>query len=83
VAAEALRDAFEPPSIIGRWDRSRFLAITAGLPETTVEAMLDHACAKIGGDVRFLLSALDAGDNLEDLPSTQLHPHAKTAILAD
>jgi CheY-like chemotaxis protein len=83
LAAETLRDAFEPPSFLGRWDRSRFCAITAGLAETTVEAMLDRAAAKIGGDVRFLLAPLHAGDNLEDLLAAELHPREKTAILAD
>ena len=83
-AADVLRRAFETPSVIGRWDRSRFCVITAGLTATTVEALLHRAAAKIvAGDVRFSVTPIDPRDNLEDLLASEQRPRAKTAILAD
>jgi two-component system, cell cycle response regulator len=82
-AAEVLRSVFEAPSVIGRWGRSRFAVITAGLTRTTVEAMLNRAAAlMVAGDARFAVRSLDPGDNLEEMLADE-HAHAKTAILAD
>jgi DNA-binding response OmpR family regulator len=82
-AAEVLRSVFEAPSVIGRWGRSRFAVITAGLTRTTVEAMLNRAVAlMVAGDARFAVRSLDPGDNLEEMLADE-HAHAKTAILAD
>jgi DNA-binding NarL/FixJ family response regulator len=82
-AADVLRSAFEAPSIICRWDGCRFCVITAGLTETTVEAMLHHAAAEMVASVRFSVTTLNPNDNLEELMAGQLHTRAKTAILAD
>jgi DNA-binding response OmpR family regulator len=83
-AADVLRSAFEAPSIIGRWDRCRFCVITAGLTETTVEAMLHHAAANmLATGVRFSVTPLDPRENLDAVMAGQLHAPAKTAILAD
>jgi DNA-binding response OmpR family regulator len=83
-AAELLRIAFEAPSLIGRSDRCRFSILTAGLTETTVEAMLHHAAAKmVAPGVRFSLTAVDPCENLEAILTGELHARAKTAILAD
>jgi DNA-binding NarL/FixJ family response regulator len=83
-AAEVLRTAFEAPSILGRSDRSRFCVIANGLTETTVEAMLHHAAAKmVAQDVRFSLTPFHPGDNLEELLSSDIRMKAKTAMLAD
>jgi DNA-binding response OmpR family regulator len=83
-AAEVLRTAFEAPSILGRSDRCRFCVITTGLTETTVEAMLHHAAAKmVAQDVRFSLTPFHPGDNLEELLSSDIRMKAKTAMLAD
>jgi len=82
-AAEALRRAFEAPSVIGRWDRCRFCVITAGLTETTVEALLHRASAKLSSAMRFSVTPLDPRDSLEEILSGNLLVRAKTAILAD
>jgi DNA-binding response OmpR family regulator len=88
-AAEVLRNVFGAPSVIGRSDRSRFSVITAGLTRTTVEAMLHRAAAKmVAGGVRFSVTPLEAGDNVEELlagepVSGRQRGHSKTAILAD
>jgi DNA-binding NarL/FixJ family response regulator len=83
-ATEVLRSAFEAPSVIGRWDRSRFCVITVGLTETTVEAMLHRAAAKIvPGAVRFSVTPLDPRDNVEEVLASEQRSRAKTAILAD
>ena len=83
-ASEVLRLVFEPPSVIGRWDRSRFAVITAGLTETTVHAMLHHAAAgMIAGGVRFSVDVLRPTDDLEEVLTEELRGRSKTAILAD
>ena len=83
-AAEVLRMSFGPPSVIGRWDRSRFCVITAGLTETTVEAMLHRAAAEmIASGVRFAVTPLDSSNNLEEALAGEQHARVKTAILAD
>lgn len=83
-AAEVLEIAFEAPSVIGRWERDRFAIIAAGLTETTVEAMLHHAAAEmLASGVRFSVTALDPGADLEEALAGGLRVHAKTAILAD
>jgi DNA-binding NarL/FixJ family response regulator len=42
-AAEVLLATFEPPSVVGRWDRHRFCVMVAGLNETIFEARLNQA----------------------------------------
>jgi PleD family two-component response regulator len=81
--AEVLRNVFEAPSVIGRWDRSRFAVITAGLTHTTVEAMLNRAAAQmVAGGTRFWIRRLDPCDSLEGMLADE-HARSKTAILAD
>jgi len=81
---EVLRGAFEAPSVIGRWDWSRFCVITVGLTETTVEAMLHRAASKIvAGAVRFSVIPVDPRENLEELLAGEQRTRAKTAILTD
>jgi GGDEF domain-containing protein len=82
--SEVLRRAFEPPSVIGRWDRNRFCVITVGFTETTVEALLHRAAGRIvAGDVRFFVAPLTARDNVEEILASEQRSRAKTAILAD
>jgi PleD family two-component response regulator len=82
--ADVFGTAFEAPSIIGRWDRSRFCVITTGLTTTTVEAMLHRAAAKVvAAGIRFSVTPLDPRENLEEVLAGELRAHAKTAILAD
>jgi len=92
--AEVFGAAFEPPSIIGRWDRCRFCVITAGLTATTVEAMLHRAAASVmDAGIRFSVTPLDPRENVEEVLagellsdgflSDQRHTRVKTAILAD
>lgn len=81
---EALRSAFTPPSVIGRWDRCRFCVITAGLTQTTVEALLHRAADKVvAGALRFRVTPIDPGDDLEEVLSGGQRSREKTAILAD
>jgi DNA-binding NarL/FixJ family response regulator len=83
-ASEVLRIVFEAPSVIGRWDRSRFAVITAGLTEINVEGMLTRAATEmVAGGIRFSVTPLDSDDKLEEMLARQPHGRAKTAILAD
>ena len=87
-AGEILRAAFEPSTLIGRWDRFSFCVLTMGLTSATVEALLHHAAARIGGaSVRFSLVPLDPREDFEELLAgllvSQARPQAKKAILAD
>jgi DNA-binding response OmpR family regulator len=81
-AAEILAGVFEPPSVIGRWDRSRLCLITAGLSDTTVGDRLRRV-AEIAGSAEFSVTPLEPGHNLEELLSIEFRSLAKTAILAD
>ncbi len=79
-AADALRCAFEPPALIGRVGRTRFALMTAGLTETTLEALLNRTALAIenaarvdgrsSGSVRFSVaqihSDVDRVDKLVD-----------------
>lgn len=76
-AAEALRDSFESPALIGRVGPCRFGLITSGLAKTTVEALLNQAAAGIESaaistgrswaTVRFAATELDGEGSLEEL----------------
>jgi PleD family two-component response regulator len=46
-AADVLCSAFEPPALVARVGRSRFALLTAGLTETTLEALLNRAALDI------------------------------------
>ena len=46
-SAEALRAVFGPPTLIGRLEPARFGLVTAGLTDTTVEALLNRAALTI------------------------------------
>jgi DNA-binding response OmpR family regulator len=70
-AADALRDAFQAPAIVGRWDRRRFCVLAA-------EPALHRAAASLPSVIqRFSITSL------EDLLDRELPFRAKTAILAD
>ncbi len=79
-AAELLRSAFGPSSIIGRWDRSRLCVIT-DLTEATVRAMLRRGADVIG--FQFSVSPLDDAENLEENLAGNVRAGVKTAMLAD
>jgi CheY-like chemotaxis protein len=76
-AAEVLGSTFEPPALVGRVGRNRFGLITAGLTETTLEALLNRAAvatenaATLGGrpsgTVYFSVAEIHAGDNLHEM----------------
>jgi DNA-binding NarL/FixJ family response regulator len=51
-AAEVLGSAFGPPALIGRIGRNRFGLMTAGLTETTLEALLNRAALAIESAAR-------------------------------
>ena len=75
-AAEVLGSAFEPPALVGRVDRSRFALLTAGLTETTLEALLNRAALDIenvarewerpSSKVRFSVALVRQDANLHD-----------------
>lgn len=77
-AAQVLRSTFEPPCIIGRWDRSRLALVTVGLAAREVEMMLARVSA-----IHFTVARIESGDSVEEVLTSLLRPHAKTAILAD
>ena len=76
-AAEVLREAFEPPSLLGRVEGCRFELIAVGLTPTTVEALLNRVAARIedaiasGGRpparVSYSISELDLDSSPEEL----------------
>jgi DNA-binding response OmpR family regulator len=69
--AEALRRDFQPPAILGRWDRSRLCVLAA-------EAALQRAAVQLAsGILRFSIATL------EQTLNGDLRLHSKTAILAD
>lgn len=81
--AEVLAANFQAPSLIGRWDRSRFCVLAAGLTDTTVEAILHRALPL---NLHFFVTPLELGDSLEDVLDGDLRDQrleTKTVILAD
>jgi len=98
-SAELLRVAFEPPALIGRLGPARFGLITAGLTETTVEALLNrtaHAmeeAARRDGHpltVRFSVAGIDRYTDLDEILghngdefAGKTHRRSKTVMLAD
>jgi GGDEF domain-containing protein len=74
-ASEELRCAFEPPALIGRVGRTRFALMTAGLTETTLEALLNRTALAIenaarvdgrpSGTVRFSIAQIHSDVNVE------------------
>jgi GGDEF domain-containing protein len=76
-ASEVLREAFEAPCLLGRVDPCRFGLMAVGFTETTLEALLNRAAARIenataagGGlhaSVRFSIAALGSDTNPEEL----------------
>jgi DNA-binding response OmpR family regulator len=75
-AVEALGAVFKPPALIGRLGRSRFGLMTAGLTETTLEALLNRAVLAIedsdrsdgrpSATVRFSVAPMDPSVSLEE-----------------
>jgi GGDEF domain-containing protein len=75
-AAEALRAALEPPSVVGRWDRRRFCVLAS-------EPALDRAAAQLPHSLlRFSTVKLEELLKAE-LLNGESPLHAKTAMLAD
>ena len=70
-AADTLRDAFQAPAVVGRWDRRRFCVLA---PEST----LDRFTARLPDSIQRC-----SVTNLEELLDGEYPLHAKTAILAD
>jgi DNA-binding NarL/FixJ family response regulator len=81
-AAEVLGSAFEPPALVGRVGQSRFALLTAGLSETTLEALLNRAALDIenaarewerpSGTVRFSVAPVHQHSNLQDASLDQM-----------
>jgi PleD family two-component response regulator len=76
-AAEVLSSAFETPSLVARVGQSRFGLLTAGLTETTLEALLNRAALDIenvarererpSGTVRFSVAPIRQDASLEKM----------------
>jgi PleD family two-component response regulator len=75
-AAEALRGALDPPSVVGRWDRRRFCVLAS-------DPALHRAAAGLpDGLLRFSTASIE--DLLKaELLNGEIPRSAKTAILAD
>jgi PleD family two-component response regulator len=81
-AAEVLGSTFEPPALVGRVGQSRFGLLTAGLTETTLEALLNRAALDIeyvarewerpSGTVRFSVAPVHQDANLPDASLDQM-----------
>jgi len=76
-AAEALRDAFEIPAIIGRLGRHRFGVIPAGMTEAATEALLMGAARQVPGKVHCWVAGFDPEIRIEEQLGEE------TAMLAD
>jgi DNA-binding response OmpR family regulator len=70
-AGDALRQAFQAPAIVGRWDRRRFCVLAP-------EPALDRAAANLPNGIR-----RSSVTNLEELLVGEYPLRAKTAMLAD
>ena len=71
-AAETLRDAFEAPALLGRWDQRRLCVLAPG-------AALHRASGHLtGGGLQFSITSLEEVTGSGGSP-----PLAKTAMLAD
>ena len=91
--AEVLASAFEPPALIGRVGQNRFSLMTAGLTETTLDAMLNRAALAIeepSGTVRYSVAELREDVSLEEMLGQDgnefaegAHRRTKTVMLAD
>ena len=81
--ADALRLAFEPPSVIARWSADRLVVLAAGLSETIVDAMLQRVARRFPGMMQFSIEPIEVGDDLDEVASRTFSLRAKTAILAD
>lgn len=76
-AAEVLGSAFESPSLVSRVGQSRFGLLTAGLTETTLEALLNRAALDIENvarewdrpscTVRFSVAPVRQGASLDEM----------------
>jgi hypothetical protein len=89
---EALRDVFDAPALAGHLEPCRFGLIIPGMSESTAESLLEAAAAHIESacspsavEVRFRISELNPGDDLEELLAARELPacDAKTVMLAD
>jgi PleD family two-component response regulator len=80
--AEMLGSAFEPPVLVGRVGQSRFGLLTAGLTETTLEALLNRVALDIenvarewerpSGRVRFSVAPVHQDANLQGASLDQM-----------
>jgi len=76
-AGEVLASTFQPPALIGRVGRNRFALMTAGLTETTLEALLNRAALDIqnadreyfhcSGAVRFTIAQVREDVDLDQM----------------
>jgi CheY-like chemotaxis protein len=91
--AELLGSTFEPPALIGRVGQNRFALMTAGLTETTLDAMLNRAALAIEeppGTIRYSLAEIRADASLDEMLGHDgsefaegAHRRTKTVMLAD
>ena len=76
-AGDVLASAFQPPALIGRVGRNRFALMTAGLTETTLEALLNRAAIEIenaaqqyfhaSSEVHFSVRQIQGDADLDDM----------------
>ena len=88
-AEEVLASAFQPPTLIGRVGRHRFALMTAGLTETTLEALLNRAAIEIenasrqyfhaSGEVRFSVRQIQEDVDLDEMLGRDGHEFAESA----
>jgi CheY-like chemotaxis protein len=88
-ATEVLGSAFGPPALIGRIGRNRFGLMTAGLTETTLEALLNRAALAIEsaargtewpfGTVRFSTAQIQQDVNLDEMLGQDGNEFAESA----
>jgi DNA-binding response OmpR family regulator len=87
--SEVLGAAFEPPTLIGRIGRNRFGLMTAGLTETTLEALLNREALAIesadrlrgrpSATVRFSVSQIHEDASLDEMLGQDGTEFAKNA----
>jgi CheY-like chemotaxis protein len=90
-AGDVLASAVQPPALLGRVGRNRFALLTAGLTQTTLEALLNRAVLAVENDaLHFSVSRIQADVSLDELLGPDgnefkegARRRAKTVMLAD
>jgi two-component system cell cycle response regulator len=82
-AAEALRQTFQAPALVGRLGQRCFGLVLAGMTELAAENLLHRAAVEIEAAVSVSFQELDLDTDIEQQFTAGTRQRAKAAILAD